>query len=47
MVHVYGSNEDRFLAILPKLKKLPKTYRITVAEVIENCILEDIVTLRN
>ncbi|MGK0379134.1 sugar nucleotide-binding protein [Patiriisocius sp. Uisw_017] len=45
--NVYGSNEDRFLAILPKLKKLPKTYRITVAEVIENCILEDIVTLRN
>jgi len=45
--NVYTSNEDRYLAILPKLRKLPKTYRISVAEVIENCILEDISTIRN
>jgi len=45
---VYSSNEDRYLAILPKKNKLPKTYRITVAEVIEDSTLkEEIITLKN
>jgi dTDP-4-dehydrorhamnose reductase len=41
---VYSSNEDRYLAILPKKKKLPKTYRITVAEVIEDSTLKEEIT---
>lgn len=46
--NVYSSNEDRYLAILPKKNKLPKTYRITVAEVIEDSTLkEEIITLKN
>ena len=44
----YTSNEDRYLAILPKVNKLPKTYRISVAQVIEYCTLkEEIKTLKN
>jgi dTDP-4-dehydrorhamnose reductase len=44
---VYSSNEDRYLAILPKKNKLPKTYRITVAEVIDDSTLkEEIITLK-
>ncbi len=38
---VYSSNEDRYLAVLPKNNNLPKTYRITVAEVIEDSTLKD------
>jgi len=45
--NVYSSNEDSYLAILPKDNKLPKNYRITVAQVIEACILKnEIVTLK-
>ncbi|MEL6810617.1 MAG: sugar nucleotide-binding protein [Bacteroidota bacterium] len=45
---VFSSNEDKFLAILPKKNKLPKNYRITVADVIEDCTLNDeIITLKN
>lgn len=44
---VFSSNEDRYLAILPKKNKLPKAYRITVAQVIENSTLnEEIITLK-
>ncbi|MCH9659499.1 MAG: sugar nucleotide-binding protein [Bacteroidetes bacterium] len=45
--NVYESNEDRYLAILPKKYKLPKPYRITVAQVIEDSTLkEEINTLK-
>jgi len=44
---VYNSNEDSFLAILPKENTLPENYQITVAEVIEDSTLKDeIVTLK-
>ncbi len=44
---VFTSNEDSYLAILPKENKLPRNYRITVAQVIGECILNDkIVTLK-
>ena len=44
---VFSSNEDSYLAILPKDNKLPKNYRITVAQVIEDCLLSDeILTLK-
>jgi len=43
----YTSNEDRYLAILPKKNKLPKAYRITVSEVINDITLkEEISTLK-
>lgn len=46
--NVYGRNDDIYLAILPKKNTLPKTYRITVEEVIEACTLkEEIYTLKN
>ncbi len=45
---VYSSNEDKYLAILPKKNKLPKNYRITVAEVINDSTLnEEIITLKS
>lgn len=45
---VYSSNEDKYLAILPKENKLPKNYSITIAEVIDECTLKDeITTLKN
>ncbi len=44
----FRSNDDSYLAILPKKNKLPKQYRISVAEVIDDCTLnEEIVTLKN
>jgi len=44
---VFSSNEDRYLAILSKSNKLPKDYRISVAEVIEDSTLKDeILTLK-
>ena len=44
---VYESNEERYLALLAKDNLLPKTYTITVAEVIEECTLkEEISTLK-
>ncbi len=43
---VYTSNKDAYLAILPKENKLPRNYRITVAQVINECTLkEEIITL--
>jgi dTDP-4-dehydrorhamnose reductase len=45
--NVYSRNEDYYNAILPKVNMLPETYRITVAQVVENCILENISTTRN
>ena len=43
----FTSNEDRYLAILPKKNKLPKAYRITVSEVINDITLkEEIITLK-
>lgn len=38
---VFQRNEDSFLAILPKKNKLPKLYRITIAEVIDACTLKE------
>ncbi|PKA84261.1 dTDP-4-dehydrorhamnose reductase [Ulvibacter sp. MAR_2010_11] len=44
---VFSSNDDSYLAILSKLNKLPKEYRITVAEVIADSTLkEEISTLK-
>ena len=44
---VFSSNEDRFLAILPKHNKLPENYTISIEEVIESCTLKDeIITLK-
>ena len=44
---VYTRNEDSYHAILPKDNRLPKNYRITVQEVIEDCTLnEEIFTLK-
>jgi dTDP-4-dehydrorhamnose reductase len=44
----FRRNEDGYLAILPKKNLLPETYRISVAEVIDDCTLnEEIVTLKN
>ena len=44
----FRSNDDSYLAILPKKNKLPKEYRISVAEVIDDCTLnEEIATLKN
>ncbi|MDC7996231.1 sugar nucleotide-binding protein [Altibacter sp. HG106] len=45
---VYSSNDDAYLAVLPKAKKLPKTYQITTTEVIDACTLfDEISTLKN
>ena len=45
---VFSRNEDSYLAILPKKNKLPEQYRITVAEVIDDCTLnEEIVSYKN
>jgi len=44
----YTSNDDSYLAILPKINKLPEAYNITVAEVVEACTLnEEILTFKN
>ena len=44
----YRRNDDSYLAILPKKNILPKEYLISVAEVIDDCTLnEEIVTLKN
>lgn len=45
---VFQRNEDSYLALLPKKNKLPKSYRITVAEIIDACTLkEEISTFKN
>lgn len=36
---VYNSNDDRFIAVVPKDNKLPKNYQTTINEVVENSIL--------
>lgn len=38
---VFSSNEDSYLAILPKENKLPRNYRITISQVIEDCVLKE------
>ncbi|MDX1463822.1 MAG: sugar nucleotide-binding protein [Marinirhabdus sp.] len=46
--NVYQRNEDSYLAILPKINPLPPSYRITIAEVIDDCTLkEEISTFRS
>ena len=45
---VFRRNEDEYLVILPKINQLPKTYRISVTEVIDDCTLsEEIATFKN
>jgi dTDP-4-dehydrorhamnose reductase len=45
---VFRRNEDEYLAILSKKNKLPKNYRISVAEVVEDSTLsEEIATFKN
>ena len=36
--HVYTTNEDRYLAVLPKFNKLPKHLEITSVEVLEDLL---------
>ena len=43
---IYNSNDDQYLVILPKHNRLPENYQCTVADVIDNCVLEDIVSIR-
>ena len=44
---VFTRNEDSYQAILPKETSLPKNYRITVQEVIDDCTLnEEIASLK-
>ncbi|EDM44103.1 hypothetical protein SCB49_10947 [unidentified eubacterium SCB49] len=44
---VFKKNEESYQAILPRENRLPKNYRITVQEVINDCTLnEEIVSLR-
>lgn len=38
---VYRSNDDSYLAILPKKNKLPKAYRISVSAVVDACTLNE------
>jgi dTDP-4-dehydrorhamnose reductase len=33
--HVYTTNEDRYLAVLPKFNKLPKHLQVTSTEVLQ------------
>ena len=44
---IYNSNDDQYLAVLPKFNTLPANYQTTVASVIENSTLEDLLTLKN
>ena len=44
---IYNSNDDQYLAVLPKVNTLPANYQTTVASVIENSTLEDLITLKN
>lgn len=43
--NVYSSNEDRYSALLSRDKHLPKTYQITIAEVIEESSLTETVSI--
>ncbi|MDC8004121.1 sugar nucleotide-binding protein [Aureisphaera galaxeae] len=38
---VFQSNDERYLALLPKKNKLPKNYQIQISEVIEDSTLRD------
>lgn len=40
--NVFNRNGDSYLAILPKVRPLPKNYTITVQQVIEDCTLQDV-----
>ncbi len=44
---IYNSNDDQYLAVLPKFNTLPVNYQTTVAAVIENSTLEDLITHKN
>ena len=45
--HNYTSNQDQYLAILPKINKLPKQFRFTLSDLINEITLkEEIVTLK-
>ncbi len=41
---IFTSNEEGYLAILPKENKLPRNYRITVSQVINECTLKEEIT---
>lgn len=41
---IFTSNEEAYLAILPKENKLPRNYRITVSQVINDCTLKEEIT---
>jgi dTDP-4-dehydrorhamnose reductase len=36
--NVYNSNEDRYIAVMPKDNKLPKNFQIRIDDVIQNSI---------
>ena len=36
--NVYNSNEDRYIAVIPKANILPKNLQITIDEVIQNSV---------
>ena len=38
---VFSSNQDQYLAILPKINVLPKNYHISIEEVIADSVLKD------
>lgn len=42
--NTYNSNEDRYSALLVKANRLPKTYQITISEVIEASSLNETIT---
>lgn len=45
--NVFSSNEERYVAILPKEKTLPEAHQITVQQVIEECSLnEEIMSIK-
>jgi len=41
---IFTSNKEAYLAILPKENKLPRNYRITVSQVINDCTLKEEIT---
>ncbi|HZW76741.1 MAG TPA: dTDP-4-dehydrorhamnose reductase [Flavobacteriaceae bacterium] len=43
--NVFSSNEDRYRALLPRINKLPETYEITIAKVIEESGLAETSTI--
>jgi len=43
--NVYSSNNDRYLALIPRENTLPKQYNITIAGVIESCSFKNKISL--